>query len=244
MKNNFTSLITGIIIGAVLFGSLCVYADGEAMIKIYYNVKDIVINKVSKMPEEEKPFIYNGRTYVPLRYIAENLGYEVDWDYETSSVLIGETEKENSVYPGEKPNGIDYMNYQEGHTFNSFRYGYNTSIIKDNVGNEFDSYILMYIDDITTNDSAWNYLEFPLNEEYEYFKGVLGLTNEYKNTEDVVMVEIHIDEKLEKKYTFMSGSMPKEISIDVEGAKKIMFKMYTNGGSNAQIGLFDAYFTK
>lgn len=36
------------------------------------------------------PFIENERTFVPLRFVAENLGYKVDWDEPTQTVTITE----------------------------------------------------------------------------------------------------------------------------------------------------------
>lgn len=34
------------------------------------------------------PFIEEGRTFIPLRFISENLGYKVDWDGETQTITI------------------------------------------------------------------------------------------------------------------------------------------------------------
>jgi len=42
------------------------------------------------------PFIKNDRTLVPVRFISENLGYDVDWEDETKSVYITSPEPEVS----------------------------------------------------------------------------------------------------------------------------------------------------
>lgn len=34
------------------------------------------------------PFIEDGRTFIPLRFISENLGYKVDWDGDTQTITI------------------------------------------------------------------------------------------------------------------------------------------------------------
>ncbi|MDP5274699.1 copper amine oxidase N-terminal domain-containing protein [Chengkuizengella axinellae] len=80
--------ITGFVLGALLFGSIGVYASGSNLIEVFYSIKDIKINNESSMPEQE-PFIYNGTTYVPLRYVSEALDYEVEWDAESKAILIG-----------------------------------------------------------------------------------------------------------------------------------------------------------
>lgn len=244
MKKNIYSFILGLMVGILILGAITAYADGSTMIEVFYNIKDIVINKVSKMPEEDKPFTYQGRTYVPARYIANALGYHVDWDYETSTVLIGEMEDEKGYYPGGEPIGIDYMNYQEGHPFHSFRYGYNTNIKQDNAGKEFDSYILLFVDDTAAKEDSWNYIEFPLDGKFNFFKTVLGITSEYKNTKDVITLEIYLDDVLIFENSMKAGDIPLEVNLDVSEGGKITFKMLTTGESDSQIGLFDAYFLR
>lgn len=78
----------GFVAGAVMFGSIGVAAASSSKtIEVMFGVKDVKINSVSKMPEET-PFLYEGTTYVPLRYIAENLGSEVRWDGENQIIII------------------------------------------------------------------------------------------------------------------------------------------------------------
>ncbi len=48
---------------------------------------DIVING-ERMTSEAEPYIENGRTLVPLRFISENLGADVDFDDETRLVSV------------------------------------------------------------------------------------------------------------------------------------------------------------
>ena len=43
------------------------------------------------IPEGSEPFIYQGRTFVPLRLIAEALGEKVHWDGANFTVQIGDT---------------------------------------------------------------------------------------------------------------------------------------------------------
>jgi len=50
--------------------------------------KDIVLVNGSKVKLDVAPMIINGRTYLPLRFISENLGASVDWDETTKTVTI------------------------------------------------------------------------------------------------------------------------------------------------------------
>ncbi len=82
----------GFVAGALVFGSMGVSAASlTKTIEVRFGVKDVKINNVSKMPEQA-PFLYEGTTYVPLRYIAENLGSDVQWDTKTQSVIINSKE--------------------------------------------------------------------------------------------------------------------------------------------------------
>ncbi len=56
-------------------------------VKIYYSVNDIKVNNESKMPDQ-KPFTLNGTTFVPLRYMADTFGYEVNWDGNTKTIYL------------------------------------------------------------------------------------------------------------------------------------------------------------
>lgn len=78
----------GFIAGAMVFGTIGVAAAASTKtIGVIFGIEDIKINNVSKMPKQE-PFTYNGTTYVPLRYISDNLGAEVGWDAKTQIITI------------------------------------------------------------------------------------------------------------------------------------------------------------
>lgn len=44
---------------------------------------------------DQKPVIMNGRTLVPVRYVVEKLGYNVEWDGSTQTVYIQNSDVEN-----------------------------------------------------------------------------------------------------------------------------------------------------
>lgn len=48
-------------------------------------------------PDEQKGFIYEGSTYVPLRFIAYSLDKAVDWDPDTYTVTVREPSKSEKV---------------------------------------------------------------------------------------------------------------------------------------------------
>ncbi|MGE7596972.1 stalk domain-containing protein [Lysinibacillus fusiformis] len=226
--------------GALLLGSAGVYASTNSKtLEVFYNIKNIKIDQVSKMPEE-KPFTYNGTTYVPLRYISEELGYPVEWDSPNQTIHIGKTSEKSAFYPGRD---LEYMNFQNSDGYKDYyRYSYNKNTISDNIGNEYNNYITIS----TGKYGDWSLIEFPLNGQYNTFKTTLGLTEKSKNLSGEAKLEVYIDEKISETYTFTGGNMPKNIELKLKGANKIGFKVSKKDSTseNVEIGLFDARFYK
>lgn len=233
--------LTGLILGILLSTSMIAYASSANVIEVYYNVKDIVINGVSQMPDQ-KPFVYNGSTYVPLRYISDSLGYDVGWDGDTQTVYIGETPGEDVVYPG---NGIEAMNIHNS-AYSSIGYSYMDKTLLDNVGNEHSSYISFstFYPSLAKN----MIIEFPTNGEYSQFSGVLAIAEEYKSSEAIAKLNIYADDKLIYTDQIQAGDMPRDINIDITNAIKVKYEMIfiTDYGNMSQtkVAIFEPTFQK
>lgn len=77
-------LICACTLGAVLATSVVVPSEAEAAGSV-----NIVINNVSYNNQgAPAPETINSRVYVPLRLVSEGLGYNVEWDSKTHTVLI------------------------------------------------------------------------------------------------------------------------------------------------------------
>jgi hypothetical protein len=78
---------------------------GEKTINVYFGNYNIIINGEDKSnaPDDSKPFIYNDRAYVPLRYISELLGNEVTWDGDTSTIYINDEDTATETEIVEEP---------------------------------------------------------------------------------------------------------------------------------------------
>jgi plastocyanin len=80
----FVLLISFLVIGSIVL----VY--GESITKsIQVTYKNITIKVNGKLTaSEQEPFIYQGRTFVPLRTIGEAFNKKVDWDNQNNQVII------------------------------------------------------------------------------------------------------------------------------------------------------------
>ena len=78
----------------------CHFEDVIYMLnKTSYHLGEISI-KVNgeKLTSDSLPMILDGRTLVPIRAVAEKLGYAVGWDSETESVTINSADGSTSLY--------------------------------------------------------------------------------------------------------------------------------------------------
>lgn len=79
MKKLTAFLLAVALVPVAAFSSAA--ASAATAIKVEYNQKAIVF-------PDQKPILQNNRTLVPIRPIAESLGFDVDWNEETRTVLI------------------------------------------------------------------------------------------------------------------------------------------------------------
>ncbi len=68
----------------------------DTVIKLTIDSETAQVNG-KKVKLECAPIIVDGRTLFPVRFVAENLGYDVDWDNDTRSVLITTPVEKNKI---------------------------------------------------------------------------------------------------------------------------------------------------
>lgn len=98
-------LFLGILIGLIIGGGGFVFADTAA------KVSAVIANHVSfqfdgknvPIPAEYTVLNYQGRIYVPARFVAENLGAEVTWDAVTNRILFESPKLECPEPPVQEP---------------------------------------------------------------------------------------------------------------------------------------------
>lgn len=89
-KMNFRSYISGFLTCAILMSFSVAFAKTES-IEVFYNNLKLKING-EIVESDQEPFILNGRTFVPLRTVAESLGKQVLYNESTSEILIDDVD--------------------------------------------------------------------------------------------------------------------------------------------------------
>lgn len=233
MKNK-KKLMASIIF--ILLFSIASYASSRSVtLDVFYNdIKLVVDGLEAELVDDQgksvEPFIHNGRTYLPVRKVAEMLGENVEWDGETSTVYIGKKDLEDEEVTFINQHGFQHINYQEEDDNGYWGYGYNTNDrVKSILGNEYENYLILGTvwRMLERNSAEWIYLDFPTNAQYKEFRATLALTDEMKNASgDTITLEIYADDEISDKYILEPGHMPEDISVNIEGAVKVRFKAY------------------
>lgn len=82
-------------------------------LKLKIDSKDVKINNVNKTTDVA-PIIKDNRTFVPIRFISENFGLNVNWDDKTSTVTIDNSKYDLSSLTNEEKEYVKLItNYKE-----------------------------------------------------------------------------------------------------------------------------------
>lgn len=86
----FKSAIFGFIAGAVTVATLgtAIGADTVVVGTLKPNISFKIDGNITKAPHSMTPINYNGYTYVPVRYISEMLGCNVEWNAYGDMVIV------------------------------------------------------------------------------------------------------------------------------------------------------------
>ncbi|WP_070001114.1 copper amine oxidase N-terminal domain-containing protein [Cellulosilyticum sp. I15G10I2] len=112
--------ISGLMVGAVLMGGVAHASDTK--IEAYLTSIKYYFNGVEKAsPANMGAIVYKNTTYVPLRFVSQNLGKEIVWDEKTNSAYINDagtfkapsmTSYQDGVYRGSFGEGYQQVAVQ------------------------------------------------------------------------------------------------------------------------------------
>jgi len=85
-RERLQGFVVGIVVMALLVSTFVL--ANSSMREVFYGVNVSIDGVQWNPPADMLPFISEGRTFLPVRGIAEALGVEVDWDAYTQTVLI------------------------------------------------------------------------------------------------------------------------------------------------------------
>lgn len=178
--------------------------------------------------------IYNGRSYVPLRAIAEAMDIAVDWEGSTSTIILGEKEgKGQSLFSMNfKTTGsvlVDVQKTTES-KFLTFTAGAQNIAFEEGIfiENTYSS---------SSNSRDSTRLIFNTNKKYQklYLKTFI-----HKDTDSNVEIEIFGDNDVRIYSDTIAFGDINELVVDVGGQDSIKIVFKTNSGHTFSI--VDSYF--
>lgn len=175
--------------------------------------------------------IYNGRSYVPLRAIAEALGIAVDWEGSTSTIILGEREgKGQSLFSMNfKETGSALVDVQKTteSKFLTFTAGAQNIAFEEGI----------FIENTSSYNRNSAGLIFNTNKKYQklYLKTFI-----HKDTDSNVEIEIFGDNDVRIYSDTIAFGDINELVVDVGGQDSIKIVFKINPGDTFSI--VDSYF--
>lgn len=166
-----------------------------------------------------EPFIYNGTTYLPVRGIANAFDKDVDWEPQTSTVVLGTKNYDWLDQMGyanyETTGGENVLSAIPTGTSDTTNMKYDRGIqFFLSQSNDYSGYIEL-------NDSSyesWQKVEYLLNNNYKTFTGKYVFING-KNAINS-LIKIYGDGNLlETSPILTNGARPTEFNIDISEYK-------------------------
>lgn len=226
-KSFFLGMGTMLLIMVILMPIVSFAANGS----ISAMLSDIAIyvnNKQLDMTDENgnamQPIIYNGRTYLPIKPIADAINLPVTWVAKTKSVYVGTNDLD---VPATYLTDLDYF-YSSG-GFGNLK----SSNAMDNLGNAYES---------KKTIRPYGNIVYNINGMYSKLKGACFLTYNDRDNRTETFARIYGDDQLLWSGAFKAGIMPMDFSLDISGCNQITLEIERKyNGSNiafANLGLY------
>jgi hypothetical protein len=211
MIHKLKYILSGIIIGALLSGTVA-YAAGTQITVHFLPLKFFFDGFERLAPEDQQGFIYNGTTYVPLRFVSEALGKKVGYQAKTQS-----------IYVGKQPEGsFTYMSKMKTHTVSSSYLPGAVekldSYFETNTGEKYlNTYLVGYWEKY---DRYYRYegktFEYLLNGQYKKFEALLAPEARYSKDSkqnDIGYLKVYGDND---ELLYYSGPVASDITTPVK----------------------------
>jgi len=224
-------LVFSILIAVVLLTGVAYSAGFTKNIEVtFYPLKYYFDGVQRQAPDGQSGFIYNGTTYVPLRFVSEALGKEVGW--EGSSY---------SIYVGEQPGGeIVYLSDMRTLTSTKHDAEFVTSF-KTNMGEQYYNAFWTYSYD------GYIRSEYVVDGKYKKFQALLAPEEDWSSTRKEDNLG-HLALYGDGKKIYESGPIPSDITtpikVDVDLTGVLKLKVILESEELDGFGLIDAKLIK
>jgi len=243
LLSNMKVIVATSLVWVMLFSATAVFANPGAIVQGIRGGITVQIDGVNmNLAAADQPVVIDGRTFLPVRAIADGLGLDVDWNAATSTVVIqsagtpatppatgGVTPPPTTPAVQEaRPLLVAFPSHgASGTRINQNRNGGQNAVIDSRMFP--NSWIC---------SSASNYeLTFPLNGQHTLLTGYVGARDGANRGGNLALtsdIRFFGDGVLLGEFTIRYGEAPQAISFDVTGVDNLVimtrFRTSTGGG--------------
>jgi hypothetical protein len=172
MKKTIITLFIGILIGSAL--GISALGATQKIEAVLMDVKFLLNGEVVEF--DNKPLVYNERTYIPIREAAELLNLEVGWDQEKQMVVLNSNENSsgsNNTDQNNNNNSNNNINNSQNRGVNNINNNifYNFFEVNRLLSNKYTDERSAIWGDVKNNTIVKTYLgiDYPVNESNYFY---------------------------------------------------------------------------
>ncbi|MCL2620014.1 MAG: stalk domain-containing protein [Defluviitaleaceae bacterium] len=190
---------SGFLMCAVLSTTLVLANTGGVWREVFYDVNVVVNGVPQNFPADMTPFITEGRTFLPVRGIAEVLDVPVDWYGPTRTVYIGTI-----------PHGMPFFQNTTHFQSGGSAHGVGTVTM---LGNTYPNSLRSNNRPGSANASFWR--DYNLNSQFNELTGTIGRIDGANTAASTI--SFIGDGRTLATFTVDGNTHPTDISVDLRG---------------------------
>jgi hypothetical protein len=230
-KEKFKGFTLGFIVCAMLFAGVMAVSAQTVNRNITYGVGVILNGQQVNFDHDSRPFVMDGRTFLPLRTIAELMDLPVNFDAASNNAILGRAVARR----GTPVNELFFDGDSKRISGHSGHIRHHVEIRDEMImgGNRFNNVVAFFAYNHSMSDNDNTFTQnamLNLNGRYSWFNGILG-REDGTGTNDAI-VNIYADDRLIESFEQSAHSLPREFRLFVEGVRNIRVEVTHASGSH------------
>jgi len=239
--------VAGFLVTTMLSVALVMPNAATITQQITYGIRVMLNGNVVNFPDDSRPFVMEGRTFLPLRALAELLDLPVDFDPNANMAILGQA----TTRPGTPVSELFFDGSSSvAHVGGLGTLSLSRSVyVRDEVrmgGNTFSGAAVFHArnnsslraDGRVTQSAMLN-----LNGRYSWFNGSIGRVDGSASTVNAT-VNIFVDDRLVESFEQYAQSLPRDFRLFVEGARSLRVEVITTVFNNQEMAYAFAGFAE
>lgn len=207
IRRHGKGFVAGFLLCAMLSATIVWANTGGAMREVFYGVNIVVNGAPQNFPDDMTPFITGGRTFLPVRGIAEVFDVPVEWYGPTQTVYIGAI-----------PHGAPLFQ-----AVPAFEGSNLTTATVNMMGNPFANALRVNV--VGNTQSGWNHHN--LNGQFNTITGTIGRID--GSGTGASSISFIGDGREIASFSVDGTTLPTDISVDVSGVLVLRIEINQRG---------------